>query len=96
MEKETWKSYKNSFRNVKPLKQYLKISQKQLDQKSFSTVNTRGRDAQSRIIAYSRIILKFISESRISNPILEFDKIFFTFIFIENFIDKNHSSEELQ
>jgi len=52
-----------------------------------------SRDAQSRIIAYSKIyfrIQNFESYSRI------LDKIFFTFIFIETFIDKNHSSEELQ
>ena len=41
-----------------------------------------GRDAQSRIIAYSRIILKLISESRISNPILEFSTRFFLLLFL--------------
>ena len=41
-----------------------------------------GRDAQSRIIAYSRIILKFISESRILNPILEFSTRFFLVLFL--------------
>ena len=41
-----------------------------------------ARDAQSRIIAYSRIILKFISESRISNPILEFSTRFFLLLFL--------------
>jgi len=41
-----------------------------------------SRDAQSRIIAYFRIILKFISESRISNPILEFSTRFFLLLFL--------------